>query len=170
MQRYTGADAPDANIARSADRSGAQGRRPATSDASGAVRITIGAQVFRAALELERAPKTCAAFRSLLPLRAQIIHVRWSGEALWIPGGDAHLALAYENNTSHPAPGEVLLYPGGQSEMELLIAYGATLFSSKAGQLSGNHVATVVDGRERLSELGRAVLWQGAQPVLVELE
>jgi hypothetical protein len=32
--------------------------------------------------------------------------------------------------------------------------------------LAGNHFATVVDGGEALGELGRKVLWEGAQPIL----
>jgi hypothetical protein len=36
---------------------------------------------------------------------------------------------------------------------------------SKAGQLAGNHLATVVEGSESLRELGRRCLWEGAQPI-----
>jgi hypothetical protein len=115
------------------------------------------------------APATWEAVRKLLPLQSKIIHARWSGEALWIPGGDKHIALDYENHTSHPAPGEILLYPGGISEMEILVPYGATVFASKVGQLAGNHFATILDPRETLREVGHLVLWNGAQDVRFEL-
>jgi hypothetical protein len=36
------------------------------------------------------------------------------------------------------------------------------------GQLAGNHFLTVVDGREHFRELGRLVLWQGAQHIVFE--
>ncbi len=134
------------------------------------LRITIGPYTFRARLETDLAPKTCEAVRQLLPIKAQIIHARWSGEAMWIPGGDVRLGLDYENNTSHPAPGELLLYPGGRSEMEILVPYGPAQFASKAGQLSGNHFATIVEGLDQLRELGRRVLWEGAKDVLIEAE
>jgi hypothetical protein len=52
--------------------------------------------------------------------------------------------------------------------MEFIIAYGPTKFSSKAGQLSGNHFATIVDGHEHLRELGQLVLWKGAQDIVIE--
>jgi hypothetical protein len=106
----------------------------------------------------------------MLPISARLIHARWSGEAMWIPGGNVRLDLAYENNTSHPAPGELLLYPGGRSEMEFLLPYGPTMFASKAGQLSGNHFATIVEGHEQLAELGRRVLWQGAHDIRIDEE
>ena len=82
----------------------------------------------------DKAPKTCAVFKKMLPLKNKIIHVRWSGQGVWIPYGDERTGLEYENNTSHPAPGEMLFYPGGVSEMELILAYGRCLFSSTSGQ------------------------------------
>ena len=85
------------------------------------IRITAGPFSFTARFEAAAAPKTCAAFRALLPYRQRIIHVRWSGEACWIPLGDLDLGLGYENHTSYPAPGQILLYPGGLSETEILL-------------------------------------------------
>ena len=38
-------------------------------------------------------------------------------------------------------------------------------FASKAGALAGNHFATVVEGNENLRELGRRMLWDGAQDI-----
>ena len=129
------------------------------------VEITVGEIRFVARLETEAAPKTCQAFQSMLPLEAQIIQARWSGEAAWIPFGELDLGLGYENHTSFPAPGHLLLYPGGISETEILFPYGSTLFASKMGQLAGNHFATIFDGNERLKELGDLVLWKGAQEI-----
>lgn len=130
------------------------------------VDIAVGAMKFRARLEIEAAPRTVAAFAAMLPLSTRIIHARWSGEACWIPFGDLEVGIGQENHTSHPAPGHILLYPGGLSETEILFPYGATLFASKVGQLAGNHFATVYEGNERLRELGEMVLWQGAQEIV----
>ena len=129
------------------------------------VEIKVGNLRFVARLETEAAPKTCHAFQNMLPLEAQLIQARWSGEAAWIPFGELDLALGYENHTSHPAPGQLLLYPGGISETEILFPYGATLFGSKMGQLAGNHFATIYDGNDRLKDLGELVLWRGAQEI-----
>jgi hypothetical protein len=132
------------------------------------LRIKAGPYEFDARMEEEAAPKTCAKFASLLPYRQQIIHVRWSGEGCWIPLGDLDLGLSYENHTSHPAPGEIILYPGGISETEILLAYGAVCFASKVGQLAGNHFLTIVSGRENLMALGKLTLWKGAQGIVFE--
>ena len=130
--------------------------------------ITAGPFSFVAKLEEELAPKTCAKFRELLPYDERIIHVRWSGEACWIPLGELDLGLGYENHTSYPAPGQIILYPGGISETEILLAYGGVRFASKVGQLAGNHFITLTSGLENLSALGKTVLWKGAQKVRFE--
>jgi hypothetical protein len=132
------------------------------------LRIVAGPFEFTARLEVEAAPKSVAAFRKLLPMRSKIIQARWSGESAWVPLGDLEVGVEFENHTSHPAAGELLLYPGGISETEILFPYGATLFASKMGQLAGNHFATIEGGRERLRDLGRVVLWEGAQDILFE--
>lgn len=134
-------------------------------DSSCMLRIVAGPFEFTARLESEAAPLTVAAVRRLLPLRSKIIQARWSGESGWVPLGDLEVGVGHENHTSHPAPGHLLLYPGGISETEILFPYGATLFASRMGQLAGNHFATVVGGSDQLAELGRLVLWKGAQEI-----
>ena len=133
------------------------------------VLITLGAHRFAARFESAAAPQTCAAFRRLLPFTSQVIHVRWSGEAVWAPLGDLSIGLTPENATTYPHPGEVLWYPGGVSETELLIAYGRTHFASKAGSLAGNHFLTITDGLDQLPEMGTHVLWHGALPLTIAL-
>ena len=130
--------------------------------------VAAGEFRFAARLEEEAAPDTVAAFRRLLPLRSRIIQARWSGQAAWIPFGELDVGIGPENATCYPSPGALLLYPGGVSETELLFPYGPTSFASKAGPLAGNHFATVVEGGERLQELGELVLWQGAQEISFE--
>jgi hypothetical protein len=134
------------------------------------LKIAAGVFTFRAKLETEHAPKTCAAFEKALPFASQIVHVRWSGEGVWIPLGDHDFGVGYENHTSHPAPGHVILYPGGISETEILLAYGGVSFSSKMGPLAGNHFLTIIEGNQHLRELGRTTLWKGAQPIRFEYE
>ena len=132
------------------------------------IKVSAGGFVFIARLEQKAAPKTTAAFRKMLPFTDHLIHARWSGEAMWIPMGDRRLEVGSENATSHPAPGQLLFYPGGTSEMEILFPYGSVLFASKVGQLAGNHFATIGEGLEHLAELGHRTLYTGAQDVAFE--
>ncbi len=133
------------------------------------LKITAGPFVFDAVLETEKAPQTCKAFIERLPFEGQIVHVRWSGEGVWVPLGDYNFGVGYENHTSHPAPGHVILYPGGISETEILLAYGGVDFSSKMGQLAGNHFITITSNLENLVVLGNKTLWEGAQQIRFEL-
>jgi hypothetical protein len=133
------------------------------------LKITAGPFTFVGRLEEKDAPKTCAAFLSRLPFESQAVHVRWSGEAVWMPLGDYQFGVDYENHTSFPAPGQVILYPGGISETEILLAYGGVRFASKVGQLAGNHFITIVEGLENVTPLGKMCLWKGAQPIRFEL-
>lgn len=127
--------------------------------------VTAGPFLFEARFEPSRAPRTCAAFAERLPFESKAVHVRWSGEAVWMPLGDYDFGVPFEDATSHPAPGEVILYPGGVSETEILLAYGGVRFASKAGQLAGNHFLTLTSGLENLRALGKMCLWEGAQSI-----
>src|SRR5437879_8506665 len=129
------------------------------------VAITVADMRFLARLETDAAPKTCSAFQSMLPLQTQLIQARWSGEAAWIPLGGLDLGLGYENHTSYPGPGQMLLYPGGISETEILFPYGWTLFASNAGQLAGNHFAPIFERNEPLTAPGARLLRKGAQEI-----
>ena len=130
--------------------------------------ITAGPFKFQARFETGLAPKTCDIFRRLLPYQQRVIHVRWSGEAVWIPLGETDLGVPAENQTSYTTPGQLILYPGGISETEILLAYGGVCFASKMGQLAGNHFITIASPLDDLPKLGKMVLWEGAQAIRIE--
>ncbi len=129
------------------------------------VSIAAGQFTFEGVFESDDAPATCAWFRENLPFESKVIHARWSGEAVWVPLGDLESGLRHENHTAHPSRGDVLFYPGGISETEILITYGSASFASKMGDLAGNHFITITKGRELLPEFGDYVLWHGAQDI-----
>jgi len=128
--------------------------------------IEINGHKFDAVFEEGNSPKTCEVFRKVLPFESQVVHVRWSGEGMWIPLGDRDFGLGYEDATSYPAPGQVLLHPKGKSETEILIAYGCVHFASKAGTLAGNHFATIISDLPKLKEIGVSTLWEGSKKIL----
>lgn len=121
--------------------------------------------LFIAAWEDERAPKTCAALRKRMPFSGSLIQARWCGETACVPTDHVSLSVDYENHTSYPSKGELLFYPGFITESEILLPYGPAIFATKIGLVAGNHFATVIDGWERLEEMGRMVHWQGSQDV-----
>ena len=82
--------------------------------------------------------------------------------------GTSGPALDYENHTSHPAPGQLAIYPGGISECEIFFPYGACTTASKVGQLAANHFATVVpdDGLAGPAPRDRPALPVGGRPAI----
>ncbi|RFB80757.1 DUF3830 family protein [Methylovirgula sp. 4M-Z18] len=132
------------------------------------IKITAGKFTFDAVLETQKAPNTVQAFLKRTPFSSKIVHVRWSGEGVWVPLGSLDFGVGYENHTSYPAPGQIVLYPGGISETEILLAYGGVHFASKMGQLAGNHFITITSNLDVLPELGKTVLWEGAQDITFE--
>lgn len=133
------------------------------------INISVGDYNFMAKFEETLSPKTCAAFKKILPFENKIIQARWSGEAAWIPMGNFDLGVPIENPTSFPSKGNILFYPSGLSETEILFVYGYCSFKSKAGTLAGNHFLSIFDGLENITELGEKILWEGSQKVRFEL-
>ena len=128
--------------------------------------IEIDGFKFETVFKESRSPKTCKVFTKEMPFESQVVHVRWSGEAMWIPLGERDFGVEYEDATSYPLPGQILLYPKGKSETEILIAYGSVHFASKAGTLAGNHFATIISDLGKLREIGVATLWEGSKNIL----
>jgi hypothetical protein len=132
------------------------------------VKITVGTSTFVARWEHQTSPRTCAAFQALLPYSQKLIHARWSGEACWIPLGQFDLGVGAENAINQPEPGQLLFYPGGLSETEILLPYGTTRFNSVAGTLVGNRFLTITDNLDELARLGRDILWNGSRDIRFE--
>ena len=87
------------------------------------IQIDIGGIDFIAELLEEEAPETCRAICESLPIEGKVIQARWSGEAVWFPMNALGIEVIQENATSHPSRGDILYYPGGKSEKEMLIPF-----------------------------------------------
>lgn len=131
--------------------------------------ITIDGHDFEAQLEESLSPQTCASFKRHMPFNSRVVHVRWSGEGMWIPLGDMDFEVGYEVATTFPTPGQIILYPKGASETEILIAYGSVRFGSIAGTLAGNHFATITSDLPKLREIGMSTMWEGAKNIEFKL-
>jgi uncharacterized protein DUF3830 len=134
--------------------------------------LSIGTERFAARLRRDLAPRSCDYLLGLLPHRSQLIHARWSGEAMWAPLTAVvppDLVLPWESATTDPVPGQVLLYAGERSVPELFIPYGVNRFACKDGLLEGNRVLSIEGGVDRLAEIGSEVLWKGARELRIEV-
>ena len=134
-----------------------------------ALRLSIGGRLSR--LRWDLAPQSCMRFTQMLPFHGQVIHARWSGEAIWSPLSSAWRdtsILEAEHATGRPQPGEVLLSINRHSEPELLVAYGVTRFASNAGPLEGNPVLLIQDDLSQLIERGREILMHGAMELRID--
>jgi hypothetical protein len=132
------------------------------------ITLSVGTRHFTGRLETQAAAASCAWLLRLVPIERDMLQARWSGEAGWVPLG-SQAPLPPENATAHPQRGQVLLYAGALSEPELLVPYGACAFASKAGVLAGNHVITLEGETRGLAEIGRDLLWKGAQTLRLAL-
>ena len=115
------------------------------------LKISVAGYELSARWEQERSPRTVAFVKTMLPYDSQLIQARWSGQSAWIPMGDYDVGdLGPEDPTSYPAPGQLLLYPGGVSEVEILFPY-----------------ATIEPIREQMLQMymgekfGRDPIWEG---------
>lgn len=129
--------------------------------------IIVGDLVLTAEMHSEKAPETCRMLKEIMPIKGNLIQARWSGEAAWLQMDPHGVEAPQENATSYPGPGQLLYYPGGVSEKEMLFPYGSAIFASKFGLLPGNHFATITEGN--LDKLGLKVLWEGAQNITIEV-
>ena len=138
------------------------------------IKITSGEFTFIARLEEEESPESCKWLLSMLPWTDSMIHVSWSGHACFFRLQDRAWGVPYEGApVRFPSKGEVLLYPGNRPEMqmggELYFAWGPNAFSCDNGNLSGNHVMTIIEGLEDLEAFGQKVHIDGHQDTTLEL-
>ncbi|WP_049998910.1 DUF3830 family protein [Halococcus sediminicola] len=134
----------------------------------GELEFDIDGDVYTAELLEEEAPESVEAMRDFLPLESHLMHVRWSGHATWVNIDEIELPeIPRENHTVYPSYGDILLYPGYRNEKEILVPCGSTCFKSPAGELAGNHVATLNAARDELREMEQETLRTGQKDITI---
>ena len=87
---------------------------------------------------------------------------------MWIPLGDTATGLDFENHTSHPSRGDILLYSGGFSETEFYSPTATVALPAK-WTISGQSLPDRRQRTENLQSFGEFVLWKGAQEIIFSL-
>jgi len=132
--------------------------------------LVVDGEVFPATFLPDEAPESVAAVKQIAPLDTELMHVRWSGHATWINIDEIELPeIPRENHTVYPSFGDMLLYPGYRNEQEILVPCGPTCFKSPAGELAGNHFATLEASRDTLAELEERTLRDGVLTATLRL-
>lgn len=132
--------------------------------------LDIEGETLTAELLEDKSPESIEAMREFLPLDSELMHVRWSGHATWINIDEIDLPeLPRENHTVYPSWGDILLYPGYRNDQEILVPCGSTCFKSPAGELAGNHVATLNTTREELRAIEQETLETGMKDITVRI-
>ena len=119
----------------------------------------------------DRAPETCRWFLARLPFKVNVLQAAWSGMAVFADLGGAGRDVPFENITSYPAAGSVLMYPGNAqgNAGEIYIPYGANKFACPIGQIAGSHFLTLDASAETLVDFGRTIRFGGARDLLFTL-
>jgi Protein of unknown function (DUF3830) len=132
--------------------------------------LVVDGEILTAELLPNDAPESVAAVKDFLPLESELMHVRWSGIATWINIDEIDLPeIPRENHTVYPSYGDLLLYPGYRNEQEILVPCGPTCFKSPAGELAGNHFATLDTPRDELRAIEQQTLRDGMLDVTLRL-
>lgn len=142
------------------------------------IEIQIGDTTFIAKLLPEKAPKTVAAFLSILPLESVTWHQFWSGQGLqchdlklkqmardhrlW-PNAD--FPDYTENPSIYGSAGEVGFYPVGHG---LFITYGKCRFFGPPEGVEPTYIfAKINDKLDELYQLGRQIGRKGEQKIIL---
>lgn len=134
------------------------------------IEVNVEGTIYKGELLEDCAPISIETMRDFLPLESELMHVRWSGHAVWANIDEIQLPeIPRENHTVYPSRGDILFYPGYRNEQEILIACGPTCFKSPAGELAGNHVGTLNATPKELTELEKATLENGKHDVSLRI-
>jgi hypothetical protein len=142
------------------------------------IEIQIGEKTFIAEMMPEKAPKTCAAFESTLPMESVTWHQFWSGQGLqchdqrlktmarehklW-PNAD--FPDYGENPSIYGSAGEVGFYPVGHG---LFITYGKCRFFGPPEGVEPTYIfAKIKENLDELYELGRHIGRHGEQKIIL---
>jgi hypothetical protein len=142
------------------------------------IEIEIRGTKFETELLEDKAPRTCKAILSILPIKVEGYHYFWSGEGIQTHdpvlrkmGEDAGLwpDVRYpdsrENAKFNGVPGEVGFYPVGGS---INITYGQARFYGPPRGVESNYIFGKINNIEKLAEIGKTFKKEGGQTIRIK--
>jgi hypothetical protein len=140
--------------------------------------IQIGEKTFVVELLTEKAPRTCKAFKSILPHEGITYHQFWSGQGLQVHDEilknmarehglwpTSNFPDYSENPSIYGAAGEVGFYPIGYG---LFITYGKARFYGPPEGVEPTYIfGKIKENLDELYELGRHIGRHGQQKIIL---
>ena len=132
------------------------------------IEVEIDGAVARGVLFDDKAPRTCAKVRALLPIEDRTIQVRWSGAA-WRTEKNYPLELGeIENPITVLAAGDFIYYDEPRLALyKIGVAYGRAAWRDFNGDLSVAHIGRLTENVETFVKVCDRILYDG--PKLVRI-
>jgi hypothetical protein len=126
------------------------------------IEVQVGDEVFRARLDEEGAPETCAALWSALPFGGHAVHAQVSGEMFRMFDHAPLPDLEVESASSFQYPGAIGYCP---QVYEIAICYGQARFGSPNGPVDLTPFAEIEGDPARIGRCASALRDTGSQPI-----
>lgn len=116
----------------------------------------------------DKAPKTCAAVRALLPIEDRTIQVRWSGAA-WRTEKNYPLQIGgVENPVTVLQAGDLIYYDDPRYDLyKIGVAYGRAAWRDFAGDLTVAHIGRITGNLEAFVKLCDRIIFDGPKAVRI---
>ena len=127
------------------------------------VTLELGDLALGLAMFDEQAPMACAAVRTRLPLRGEIVHAMWSGPLCLL--NEQNLDdVPLENPTTFLAAGDVIYHP---VHHEIGFAYAPTQFREPIGSVYVSFIGRIAGDLSGLAEIGLNLQRTGAVAIVL---
>lgn len=132
------------------------------------ITLEVGGALARAVLFEDRAPRTCAKVRALLPIEDRTIQVRWSGAA-WRTEKNYPLDLGeVENPVTVLDPGDIIYYDDSRYGLyKIGVAYGRAAWRDFAGDLTVAHIGRITEGLDAFVKVCDRIIFDGPKTVRI---
>jgi hypothetical protein len=135
------------------------------------VELEIDGTVARGILFDDKAPRTCAKVRALLPIEDRTIQVRWSGAA-WRTEKNYPLELGeIENPVTVLTAGDLIYYDESRLGLyKIGVAYGRAAWRDFNGDLSVSHIGRLTENVAAFVKACDRILYDGPRVVRIRHE